>query len=796
MPQIFNDRTSPNAGAMATSFQTRPASEHVILDGTPLQGGRHDRDSGRRRMLRIVTVGLLIGGLTIPAAHAQDDAEDAQPAAPAEDSPILVEPETPEKIFDTVVLLIDLARPGLARQYLEQLMAAEPDDDTLLRMRDKHGPGLFIKLSNIEALQPLSMRLLERVNAAFGRWADDPQRIETLISELNGTVREREAAIFQMRNIGQPIVPALLSRLARTGDPRERDELFAAIRRIGSPTVAPLLAAVHAPSDELRIAALQLLGFVGTRAVVESLWYPAFAPDQPGEVQLAARNSLVRILKSSADSVERITPYGVAAELQAIAARYYRGEHEWPLDDDGNVLLWSWRPEREMVAPERVSPEIASLYVGSRFAGQALALAPDNRETQALYLGLALSWDAHRAGSDQPLPTGPGTAHDLALTVGPEVVTTVLADALKHNNAAGALAALTVLGQIDAGHQLASKDGRSPVLAALNYPDPRVQFAAANTILLWEPKTSFPGASRVADILRRAVAADTSRHAVIVDSNAEYGGTLAGIVGELGYEPELATTGQAGFKAAAERGDVQLIVLQINITRWPLSQTIANLRADARTAYIPIAVYGEESHRHRIDELKRRYPMVFYIGESETTNDFDFQLRREMKSLRTPALTPEQRARQRATGTYWFARIADSRRTDLFNIAAAEDALFHAVNDPDLVGNALFALAAIPAASVQSRFEEVVLGEHFEPSVRRDAALQLAYHIQRHGLLLRAEAIAALKSARQSTSDPELATALAAVIGSMKPDAKLSGQRLQNHRPPTSPVPPVLTLTP
>ena len=80
-------------------------------------------------------------------AAPQDAAEEAQPAAKPksdvllEDNPLLTEPRTPQTLMDAVVLMIDLARPGLARLYLEKLMEANPDDAMLLKLL-RHRDGL------------------------------------------------------------------------------------------------------------------------------------------------------------------------------------------------------------------------------------------------------------------------------------------------------------------------------------------------------------------------------------------------------------------------------------------------------------------------------------------------------------------------------------------------------------------------------------------------------------------------------------------------------------------------------
>ena len=74
------------------------------------------------------------------------------------------------------------------------------------------------------------------------------------------------------------------------------------------------------------------------------------------------------------------------------------------------------------------------------------------------------------------------------------------------------VAALKVLGQIATLAQLKLNAPRpSPVVLALDYPDPRVQLAAASAILQADPKTPFRGAPRVVEVLRRSWPATAAR---------------------------------------------------------------------------------------------------------------------------------------------------------------------------------------------------------------------------------------------------------------------------------------------
>jgi hypothetical protein len=255
---------------------------------------------------------------------------------------------------------------------------------------------------------------------------------------------------------------------------------------------------------------------------------------------------------------------------------------------------------------------------------------------------------------------------------------------------------------------------------------------------------------------------------------------IGGFLRELGYEPLVFMSGREAFAAAAARTDVDLIVLHPNIVRWPLTETMANLRADTRTANIPIVIHGPG---RLADKMRRRvqdFAFVSFTLSSESTEDFEFQVRPFLRSIKTPPITPPERAAQRADAAAWLAHIAQGRRTKVFDITSAEGELSEALDDPNLGPTALEALGEIASRTSQQRLAELVLDPQFGLEMRRTAAVKLAFHIQRFGLLLKQGAIDRLHKVWQNEREnPELRTAVGGVIGSLKPDAILAGKRLK-----------------
>lgn len=712
----------------------------------------------------------------------------AQNVTDPEPSPLLTEPQDPEALFDAVVLMLDLDRPRLALQYMKQLLAEDPDDATILKMRDKHGPAVFLELSNDKRLQPASITLLERMNEAFRQYAADPTRMDRLVKNLTGTPQEREVAIIQLHNTGKVAIPRMLTLVVTEKDPNQRDAMVYAMTRMGAQIIPPLLGALEAPDEGVRTVAIDTLGWLGSLDTVPWLWYSAFGANQPTGVRQSARQALARILRDDVKRAGDISSFGAASQLQKIATTHFRLEFNWKLNDDGETTeLWSWDVQKNSLSAWNVAPETASLIIGSRFAKQALTLAPERQEVQSLYLALRLAFDSHVAGWNAAQPTGPGTAHNFALLAGPDVALRALEYSLQNPNPAAALATLQVLGQIGNRSQLRDRSGQaSPIIQAMSYPNFRVQFAAASTVLQLDPEKSFKGASRIVSILTRALNDSGDRQGLAIDSNQDRAASMAGLLSEIGLAPLQATTGQDGFKIAADRSDIDLIVIHAAVVRWGLGQTIVNLRADARTSGIPIIVYGPESIEPVVARLADQFPMIGFALTGETS--FKQGVRLFLSQRSTPPVSEEQRAARASAAGFWFAHIAGGRRTDTFNIDIAEDALFDAVNDPGVSENAVIALGGIATSSSQERLQEIATSEARDESVRETAALQLAFHMQRYGVLLSESRVKEVHLAWQAAPAGPLRTALASAVGSLKPTPQRVTELLQSLPVPAIPT--------
>lgn len=743
------------------------------------------------RLRRVFIASLACGAICLHGASSlRAQPAPAKLAAAPDPSPLLIEPKSPEEFFASTLLMVDLARMDLARKYLDQFNSGSPDDELMLKIRDKHGTGEFVKLARIPELQPLSTQLLERLNALARQQSEDPAFVDGLIARLVGDPTQRELATRELRNAGPRAVPQILKQMSRPEMAEKQDALVIALTRMGRQIVPPMLGGLDAPEDRVRAAVIEVLGILNANEAIPYLWFPAFSEAQPRGVRMAAQRTLAKLITGSKEKTDRLSSITASNELRRLAKLLFQKPDLLQREADGSVLIWGWDANAETTMAKTYSPPVAAMLLSSRFARQSLALSPDQSEPQRQYLASLLGLEVLQNGWDKPRSVDPGTAMYLALTAGEETVSQVLADALEASQPATAVAALEVLGQIGTREQLQGLKGlKSPVLAALNAPDARIQFAAATTILRMEPKSSFPGANRVVSILARALTDPGQARAVVIDADQGRASRTSAFLKDAGFEGMVSSTGRDGFEKAANSAGVDVIVVHANCIRWELTQTLSNIRADARTAAIPVVVYGPDTVRLEVARLIARNAPATFVAESASSNDFIHQFQPFAVGLKSPMLSAQERNQQKVAAAYWLAMLVTGRGSKVFDVSPAEKELALVIESPDAGPNAIVALGGLPSGAAQRRLSEVALNTQLDAGLREAAASQLGYHIQRFGLLLTKDGVADVHAGWVAAQQPSVKTALAGVIGTLRPNAALVGERLQQFPTPTARTP-------
>jgi hypothetical protein len=223
---------------------------------------------------------------------------------------------------------------------------------------------------------------------------------------------------------------------------------------------------------------------------------------------------------------------------------------------------------------------------------------------------------------------------------------------------------------------------------------------------------------------------------------------------------------------------------------------LGQLRADSNVGRLPLLVAVPREREGRVRSLTTGYPNVRLVPAALVL-DAD-GLRQALGAViadsGSPPLSEEERRRQAEKALGWLARLARGQVRG-YDIRPAAATLLSVLRESKLgeeaITAAIEAVGRLPGAAAQIELANVVLDAGKPgrtPALRTIAAQELARNIQQYGPALPAGMVRALEEMGRQETDVGLRSAVAVVLGSMRPDARLTGERLKSFTP--SPFPP------
>jgi len=676
------------------------------------------------------------------------------------------EPRTPLELWDAIDYLVRTDQAKKALPYLNKFMKSKPDDATLIAIRNRFGPGSILRLSDDPVTRPFAKPLTEALVVAARNYATRPERITRFIGSLTKTAPEREYAIRRLREAGAYAVPFLVEALSRKGlRGEERQQILHAMGQLDNSAVPPLVAVLEGPDPVLAADGATALGMIGDERAIPYLTAPAALPDTPPGLRSAAREAITRLNGQPFDAQPR-TPTRVLTDA---AWQYHR--HQVELGDEP-VVVWTWDKQRNTVTPGEVSLTEAEATVGLRLAKDALRLSPGDRSAQIIQLSLTLEKAIERVGFTS-FPAQDQATFSAAKEAGPSLLTDVLKAAIADRKTDLAAVVASALGSVIDRKALSATGRPHALVDAIYAPGRRLQFAAAKAVVKLAPTEKFPGSSRVVSTLARFLPNQVLPRAIVIDANPNRGSQLAGFLINLGYDSELEVTGKQGFVAANTAADVELILISYDLfgRGWALNDTLANLKADSRTAAIPIFIYGPLNFQFRHPNLELDYPGIRYLVQPVATA----MLKRQIKDMPL-ALGRAERAGYAREATDLLAQIGKARNGPMAaNLSLAEPALSAALFDAQTGRAAATVLGDVPDPSAQRSLADLILDPSRPVGLRKDSIGELVRSIRQFGPLVTAAQEARLASMVREEGDSELGTALETVIRTLRPAKPKAG---------------------
>jgi HEAT repeat protein len=745
----------------------------MAKDEGPMSAHPRHITSNRQRFLAPLGAVLASAALAIGLLAA-----DARAQAPGPET-FAKEPKTPSELWDAVDYLVRTGQPKAAVPYLTAFLSSKPDDAALLAIRDRYGAGSVLRLNDYPETRAQARQILEMLNAASRRYATNPERLKRAIAALSKTKEEQAYGLERLREAGPYAVPALIEAISNPNTPAEERKLIVAnMGRLDHAAIPALIAALDSPDQNVAANAADALGRIGDPRAVPSLTYPAAQPNE-GALRGAARLAIARLTGLSFASQTR-SPIRVLVDE---ARKYQMHQVQFPAD---SVVIWSW--EAGGPTPSTVSKSEAEAIFGLRFAREALNLDPTDRAAQVVFISLSVEKAIERVGMANFLTQDPTGAFAAALAAGPSLLGDVAHQAMADGHSDLAAAALVAFGRVADRDALARTSVTpNPLVEALSAPDRRVRLAAAQALVSMAPPHNFPGASRVVPVLTSFIATRSVPKVVIIDGDANRGNGVGRVLKALGYDFASAQDGTDGFKLTAESADVEAVFIEPTFLQgsWRLVDILTNLRGDARTAGLPIFVYGPERLADHLQYQLSNTSRIAFVVTPTNPDAFLPVWEREMLRIGSRPLSPNERETFSQIASTMLGQIA-SRPGNPFevNISEAEPALTAALSNPATGLAASTALGDVPGLAAQRSLADALIDPSKPAAMRLSAANQLARSLQRFGRLVTRQQEQRLQEALDGETTPELRFALSEVVGALRPDARPIGTRLRNFKLP------------
>ncbi|OWK34766.1 response regulator transcription factor [Fimbriiglobus ruber] len=628
-------------------------------------------------------------------------------------------PKTPAEIFRAARDHIREGRFDVAAEALKAFLAATANSDADLLKLQENEPTVFLKLRNVpvwsdepqaqaEAKKTVEA-IIARAEEANKKFYRDPKRIEKFVRNLGATYEERVYAEDQLKKSGDAVVPIMVELLRTIPDYDTRTGILGLITKLGRDTVPGFLAATDGLSEDIKLGIFRAIASrpdalgLTTDAdtdFVPFLWYYASARNNDARaLQAFCADLLVKLIgpKSAQRPAE--------AELTRIASTFVARTERFPSDP---FKLWTWDAGKLNVVENTANKSQGEEYYAVRYLRWALERDQNYIPAQEQFVTLTVERAVERARFGDLAQADPNLYRVLSAAS-----SDLLVGLLDRGLTAGRTPLVLGLTQMLASRsdKLAAAgagSGKPSVFVrGLDYPDPRVQLAAAVGLLRAPIPATHGKTARVIEILRRAAASEALPpeagkevgRALVVDSNDIRANRLTDYLHQIGYRTERLLSSRELLRRVAGASDFDLLVIDRHAVNPELQDLLVQLRADTNNARRPVLVVASTDKPNPIPLVNQLLRLALLVAATETS---------DIKVLPPFAFDPtkpdtnltEDRARVR--------KLRDAQLQELFDLRLARlTRLVHAADLPqsdDLQGRLTLRLPQLTYAALAAEY--------------------------------------------------------------------------------------------
>ena len=555
----------------------------------------------------------------------------AQPPAAAE------APKTPLELFRQARAEIQDGRYDVAAETLKRFQAANPTDRDFLDITAKE-PTAFLKLRNVgewsqnAATQTDARATVEaivaRAEEANKKLYQDPARIAKFVRNLGETLEERLYAEQQLKLGGDAVGPALIDTLRTTSDANLKAGVYAAIGKLHVEQLPPVVAAIEGVEPDFKLGLLRALVTrpdavsllaSGDTDVTPHLWYYSSSPDAgAGALRAFAASVLERF--TGGLSLKRNATAELVKLTQPNASKQAR------FRGGDRLKLWTWDAAKQTVVSTEATRLQASDYYGLRNLRWALEWDRNDQAAQELFLTMTVERAVEKSQFGELATADPALYQVLAATPS-DLLIGLLDRAMLDKQTARVLGFTQVLAaRSDRAAATPGATGKTPVLVkALDYPDARVQLAAA-VALLRTQGVSHGKNAQVVEILRRAAAVESPPpgskemgRALIADPSDARAEKLATNLRGLGYAVERFASGRDLSNRLLGAADVDMVFVDRHVVNPELRDLLPSLVKTGVASNRPIFLVASADAPRSLPLETLLLRLAVYVAVTETS---------------------------------------------------------------------------------------------------------------------------------------------------------------------------------
>jgi hypothetical protein len=312
-------------------------------------------------------------------------------------------------------------------------------------------------------------------------------------------------------------------------------------------------------------------------------------------------------------------------------------------------------------------------------------------------------------------------------------------------------------------------------------------------------------AARVLEVLRRALASEPGAGGVPKVLVAYFDGNAAtrvtGAVREAGFEPVTVHTGRELMRRLGQAADIDLVLVESGLPDPGLAGLLGQLNADVTASRLPVVLTAPADREDALRRYTARYPTVLVAPAAVAFAPKELQtlLKSRIAAASGGAPLTDAELRDYAERAVRHLSALAHGVPPGVDVRPAGDTILNALQagklSPEGQLAAVSAVGKLSGVRPQNELVAVVLDAGRPLPVRNAAARELVGHIREHTALLTRPQAAALEGLlAQPGTDASLKGELALLLGSLRPDARQTGERLLRYQPPLpgSAAPPTL----